>query len=443
MRKYILPVLVAISALSLAGAAAFFSVTGLSKLFGGAETEVAIMASALELAKLVTASFLHRYWKVIKWQMKTYLCIGVITVMIITSAGIYGFLSDAYSTTANKLQNIDAQVQMVEQKKTIINSDITRLQESKELKSERVKTLTSLRSQQETRLDSLYNRKQIAAAKRVEQQIDQANKDIVAANIEMDTLNNQIQRKYNDINNLDLEILDLKNNDVTGEVGPLKYISKLTGKDMDSVVNFFILLLIFVFDPLAVSLVIATNISIKKEFGDKELELNHQKEEQTNTDNIEPNVKAEYKNEPINTLEFDVKQEDIESKKRTEEVIQYVANESGEFKPVDNSSDIAKEKIKKDILDQIKSQGIERNASYLNFLDVLFKKGTIGSGSILLPYNKFLEEIQAPGFKYTDKEVQDFLTICNLFKITDMTGPDKKIAKDYAVAKDIISLLSK
>ena len=138
------------------------------------------------------------------------------------------------------------------------------------MKIDRVKSLISLRRNQETRLDSLYNRRQNTTAKRVEQQIDQANKDITVANIEIDTLNNQIQRKASETSSMDLEILNLKNSDVNGEVGPLKYIAKLTGKDMDSVVNFFILMLIFVFDPLAVSLVIATNMAIERELGKKE-----------------------------------------------------------------------------------------------------------------------------------------------------------------------------
>ena len=197
MKKYIFPLLVALSALSLAGAAAFFSVTGLSKLFGGAKTEVIIMASALEFAKLITASFLHRYWKTLKWQMKTYLTVGVITVMIITSAGIYGFLSNAYSTTSGKLQNIDAQIEVVHQKKDIINSEISRLQENKKMKSDRVSSLIKLRSNQESRLDSLYSKKYTSSAKRVEQQIEQANKDIASTSIEIDTLNNQIIILYN------------------------------------------------------------------------------------------------------------------------------------------------------------------------------------------------------------------------------------------------------
>jgi hypothetical protein len=484
MRKYIFPILIAISALALAGAAAFFSVTGLSKLFGGAKTEVIIMASALEFAKLVVASFLHRYWKDLKLAMKTYLTIGVIIVMIITSLGIYGFLSSAYSTTSGKLQNIDSQIQMVDQNKTIITSEIHRLEESKSLKSDRVKSLVNLRSNQETRLDSLYNRKQISVAKRVESQIDQANKDITVANVEIDTLNNQIQRKYGEVTALDMEVLDLKNNDTNSEVGPLKYIAKLTGRDMDSVVNFFILLLIFVFDPLAVMLVVATNFSIEKEFG-----------EGRNKDKKEPEPKVEPENiieeavveEPIEEIKVDepVVEEHVEDiipideiisdEKPAEdlvsideispeeenpvldlknEVVSYIADEKGEFKPEPIEEKPMEEKIENHspqeleainvILEQIKAQDIGHNASYLNFLEVLFQKGKASVGDILPSYPVFLEEMNLSGYKYTEKELTDFLLICNLFKITDMSqGKERRIAKDYQISKSIISLLSK
>ena len=482
MKKYIFPILIALSALALAGAAAFFSVTGLSKLFGGAKMEVIVMASALEFAKLVTASFLHRYWNVLKWQMKTYLTIGVMTVMIITSAGIYGFLSNAYSVTSGKLDNVDAQVTMVEQKKQILNSEITRIQENKTLKSDRVKSLITLRSKQEARIDSLYNRKQIVSAKRVEQQVEQANQEIITTNIEVDSLNNQTQRKYGEISAMELEILNLKNNDINSEVGPLRYISKLTGKDMDSVVNFFIMMLIFVFDPLAVSLVIATNISIEREFkkkeGSKEPESEPVKEsiiesekkiepitEQIVVEEVKPEfeqiaepivVEEEIKKEPefeliaeenaveetkseISAIEF---KEELEAQEKTNQVISYVADESGEFKPAikEEASEVV---IDEKIMEQIRFQGIENNASYLRFLEVLYKGGLLKTGDNLPTWNIFLEQISAAGIQCTEKEVKNFLIICNLNKITDMSGAEKKIDKEYAVAKQIISLLSK
>ena len=90
------PYLVGLAALLVAGSAAFYSVFGLSKLFSGAALAVVIMAGSLEFAKLVTASFLYRYWDEINKIMKTYLIVGVVTLVVITSAGIFGFLSNAY-----------------------------------------------------------------------------------------------------------------------------------------------------------------------------------------------------------------------------------------------------------------------------------------------------------------------------------------------------------
>lgn len=439
MKKYIFPILIALSALSLAGAAAFFSVTGLSKLFGGAKTEVIIMASALEFAKLVTASFLHRYWKDLKWQMKTYLTIGVITVMIITSLGIYGFLSNAYSVTSNKLQNVDSQVELVDKKKTIITSEINRLEENKKLKSNRVQSLVDLRTKQESRIDSLYNRRQTAAAKRVEAQVEQSSKDITTTTVEIDTLTAQIQRKYSEISTLDIEVIDLKNNDINSEVGPLRYIAKLTGKDMDSVVNFFILLLIFVFDPLAVSLVIATNLSIEKEF------------KKASENKKEPELIKEP--EPIKEIEKnieEVKEEIVVDTDNKEEVMKYIADDSGEFVRVkEEVKEQAKEEVKVEIpklfLDQLKAQDIEKNASYISFLEVLFDGGRLQVGDDLISYQRFLEELTKAGIPYKEKEVLDFLTICNLFKITHMskeTSQRRYLAKSYSDSKIIISLLS-
>ena len=109
--------LMVFSTLSLAGTAAYYSVFGLSSLFAGARFEVIIMASALELAKLIVASYLHNHWKKLGWMLKTYLTLGVGILMIITSAGIYGFLTSAYQTTADQLTIVDKQVAVVEMKR--------------------------------------------------------------------------------------------------------------------------------------------------------------------------------------------------------------------------------------------------------------------------------------------------------------------------------------
>ena len=102
IKKGMFPFLIAFSALSVSASAAFYSVSGLSKLFAGASTQVIIMAGSLEFAKLVVASLLYQYWNTINSFLRTYLSIAVFILMVITSGGIYGFLSGAYQETATK-----------------------------------------------------------------------------------------------------------------------------------------------------------------------------------------------------------------------------------------------------------------------------------------------------------------------------------------------------
>lgn len=445
IKQYFFPFLVALSAFSLAGAAAFFSVTGLSKLFGGAQEAVIIMASSLEFSKLVTASFLHKYWKTIDWKLKTYLTIGTVTIMFITSAGIYGFLSSAYSETSNKLDNIDGQIALVEQKKKIFQDDITRLESNQKLKQDRVQSLITLRSQQEARVDSLYNRGRANIARRVEDQINQSNTEITRVTSETDDLGQKIQAKNDEIAKLDTQILELKNNDVAGEVGPLKYIAKLTGYSMDSVVNFFILLLIFVFDPMAVCLVIATNITLER-VGLKSLaDIVPKKKENEIIEEVASEEKEDDEVKLVeDTTENDVAQEeiveDIEEESKDEK-IEYKSNEEGEFVQQTPGGNISSEEAVQ-ILSDIKNQGIQANEKYQIFLDALYMNGELVIGDILPPYSRFVEELDLKGIEHEEKEVLDFLTICNLLKITDMNGSDRRIAKDYNVAKGIFKVLS-
>ena len=466
IKEYFFPFLVALSAFSLAGAAAFFSVTGLSKLFGGAQGAVIIMASSLEFSKLVTASFLHKYWKTIDWKLKTYLTIGTVTIMFITSAGIYGFLSSAYSETSNKLDNIDGQIALVEQKKKIVQDDIDRLETNQKLKQDRVQSLINLRTQQEARVDSLYNRGRANIAKRVEEQINQSNSEITRVTSETDGIGQKIQAKNDEMANFDTEILELKNNDIAGEVGPLKYIAKLTGYSMDSVVNFFILLLIFVFDPMAVCLVIATNITLeraglksladivpkKKEEEDaeevEELTVEDEKEEGLE-DNLDSNIEffmPHQYNAEIKPIEVEVEQQpvveiEVDKEEVVEEKIEYKSNEQGEFIQQDKGESISSDEAIQ-ILNDIKLQGIQTNEKYQVFLDSLYMNGSLKIDDTLPPYSPFIEELNSRGIQHEDQEVLDFLTICNLLKITDMNGSDRRVAKDYNVATGIFKVLS-
>lgn len=258
-RNWFFIILLTISSLSLAGTAAYFSIFGLSKLFFGAGIGIIILASVLEFSKLVAVSYVYRYWKVINKWLRGYYVGGVLFIMLLTSLGIYGFLTSAYQNTANRVEVRDSQVQISENKKTLFVAQLERINTSIENDNNRIKDLSSVRRQQETRLDTLYQRYQITNAKRTEEYISGADEQI-------NVLNKNITEKMKEANSVndsiayyDQKILELKASDVSSEVGPLKYLSDLTGIPMNKVVNILVLLIIFVFDPMAITLLIGVN----------------------------------------------------------------------------------------------------------------------------------------------------------------------------------------
>ena len=131
IQERIFPFLIAVSALSVSASAAFYSISGLSKLFAGAAFAVIVMTSSLEIAKLVIASLLYQYRKSLPIFLKLYLSVACIILILITSMGIYGFLSSAYQETANKAGTIDAQVALVETKRDNIREQLTIYNEEK------------------------------------------------------------------------------------------------------------------------------------------------------------------------------------------------------------------------------------------------------------------------------------------------------------------------
>lgn len=244
-------------ALSVAGCAAYFSVWGLSQLFAGASTAVIIMASVLEIGKVVTTTALHTYWKSLAKGLKIYLTISVGVLMLITSAGIYGFLSNAYQSTANKLELHEGEISVLEAKKAVFEKSINDNQKIIETKTKRVDQLTNLRTTQETRLDNSTNRR---SQRNARADIESANVEIQKLNSEIDGINTKNIVLSDSVNAYNVKIIEVKSgSEIAGEVGPLKYISELTNTPMAKVVNYMILLLIFVFDPLAIALVLVTN----------------------------------------------------------------------------------------------------------------------------------------------------------------------------------------
>jgi hypothetical protein len=249
--------LVALSAFLVAGCAAFFSVFGLSQLFAGASLAVIIMASSLEIAKIISVSFLQRYWTRISKTLRTYLSIGVFVLVCITSAGIYGFLSNAYQKTATQYEIGENELSALSAKKTLFQKNIDDNKAVLDAKSKRLDQLSSLRTSQEARLNQAASN---AERNRVRQDINIASTEIQKLNGEIDVLNGGVKPFIDSVNFYENKMIESKTKNAgASEVGPLKYIATLVGQPMDKVVNWFILLLIFVFDPLAMALVIATN----------------------------------------------------------------------------------------------------------------------------------------------------------------------------------------
>lgn len=310
-------------ALAVAGCAAYFSVWGLSQLFAGASTAVIIMASVLELGKIVTTTALHTYWNKLAKALRVYLAISVVILMIITSAGIYGFLSNAYQSTANKLEIHEGELGVLEAKKGTFEKSVADNQKLIDTKTKRLDQLSNLRSNQEARMDNSASNR---ARNSVRSDIKSADSEIQKLNTEIDALNAKNIVLADSINAYNVKAIELKSgSQVAAEVGPLKYIAQLTGIPMASVVNYLILLLIFVFDPLAVALVLITNrvFELEREKPEEPIvdktkevledivqELNNEEEKNVEVENVEvhdePNIdKNEYVSPGVPIREFD------------------------------------------------------------------------------------------------------------------------------------------
>ena len=252
MKKYLLPLIIALSALSVSVSAAFYSVTGLSMLFAGASLAVLIMASSLEVAKLVIASLLYQYWEKLNKILRTYLTIAACILVLITSAGIYGFLSSAYQETATQSEIVDKQIAALESKKKLYeDSRDNILQEKQSLATLRGTLSKGSTTQYTDKNGNLVVRTNNAAIRNIE-----------SASKSDEKLSGKIDVVNDSIFSLENQILEVKvNSEATSELGPLKYLSKLTGQPMDKIINWFLLVIIFVFDPLAISLVIAANFA--------------------------------------------------------------------------------------------------------------------------------------------------------------------------------------
>ena len=249
--------LVGLSAIIVAGCAAYFSVTGLGVLFAGASLSVMVMAGALEFAKLVAATYLKQQWDIIKGFNKWYLAISVAILMLITSAGIFGYLSNAFQQQNLELQKVERDISVYQSQITKNDTEITRY-------TNQLNNQQNIRNSQESNLSKQIDKDK--STSRVTQMIKTADKEITAVSKRIDELTIQ--------NNVALDSINsIKNNNIQleREVGGFRFVAEAFDVPLNDVVKFFILIIVLVFDPLAIALIIAFNGLIMKRKEDDDL----------------------------------------------------------------------------------------------------------------------------------------------------------------------------
>ena len=243
--------LVGLSAILIAGCAAFFSVTGLGVLFAGASTSVMVMAGSLEFAKLVAATYLKQTWDDIKGFNKWYLTIAVATLMLITSAGIFGYLSNAFQQQNLALQQVDREIAVYQTK---IDQNTTQI-------NQLTTQLNNLSQTQNTILDKGK------VNSRLLRSVDAKDKQAAVLNKKISQLQDSSAAANATINTIKTSNLNLEK-----EVGGFRFVAEAFNVPLNTVVKFFIFIIVIVFDPLAVALIIAFNGLLMKK---KEDEVNH------------------------------------------------------------------------------------------------------------------------------------------------------------------------
>jgi hypothetical protein len=273
IKQGVFPLLIGLSALSVSASAAFYSVSGLSKLFAGASFEVIVMAGSLEFAKLVTASLLYQYWDTINKALRTYLSVATVVLVLITSMGIYGFLSAAYQETYSKLSLVENQKGFIQKKIDFYQNDVTRYDKEIERISDNISTLSNAKA-------TTIQIQDASVSGGVRTTVSTAELRMAQNRISVEEKNRKLTQEKrivasDSLQKFQLQVLELDNNtEIAGELGPLQYLSSLTGYPMDKIINVLLLIIIFVFDPLAISLVVAANFAFDKAYPKKKYKEN-------------------------------------------------------------------------------------------------------------------------------------------------------------------------
>jgi len=310
MKAKIFPLLLFCVSVFIAGTAAFFSVKGIGLLFAGSFLPVVIMASSLEIGKLFAVSFLYRRWYQLPVLFKTYLTIAVVMLVGITSLGIFGFLSDAYQDTKNKITFFESKITSIESQNISINTQIKQAQTEQTTSKQQNNNTTDrykkiyddFVSQQSTTKQQLTDR--LAG---LDSELEQARnkpgglfsnkkKDIEQLEIKQQPIREQINKQLQEIDSsikveydkfidkvdslstnqtddkvdvtelykqLEInngDILDLQNEIHNTDIGSFRFIADAFGVTVDSAVKWFTIIIVIVFDPLAMILMIGYNM---------------------------------------------------------------------------------------------------------------------------------------------------------------------------------------
>jgi len=459
---YFFPIVVLSIALGLGIAAGYVSVSGMAKTFPGAGITMIILMSLIEAGKFVATTWIHRqtaeesvkgfFNKLKQKSLSIVMSIMVVVVMAITSFGIYGFLSHGYMATANQLSKSNKEIELLDKKIESKNESITNFEGAKETSTVRITTLNEQRGALEVRLDSLYARRWWSSVNATRKQIDESNAEIIRLTKSVSKSDSTIQVIRDEITKLEVEKIEVSNGSAVGEVGPLLYLSNVTGINMDLIVNYLIMVIMLVFDPFAIVLLLAANRSfdrikarIEIEAFNDTIEPNPLSDEIENLEEVElfPNEnkvdldmngenKVEPEPEEIGNVVYSGLGEDGDVKEKVKEFFEKKEERNKEFTEKLNE---LKSGSEKEVIDFSN----DKESIYLNFLEFVFNKGELSAGDQIPSFQELKTKLQEAKVDYSEKDLQDFFLICNLLKIIKTDKNKRTVLKDYSVAKALVS----
>lgn len=253
-KNTLFPLILISSALALSACAGYYSVYGIANLFSGAVIQISMMMGLLEISKLVCSSYLFRYWNTCKVFLKTYMAIAVIVLMLITSSGIFGYLSAAYQKSEIQNKILTQKIELIDGQKSTYNNQI-------EQYKKRIDFNTQLRESQEKRLNEALKNDTITKNVVQLQEVQSQSSELIAkTDKDIADLTKNIQTTLDSVKSLDKDMFDLKIESYKQkDILTFQFVAEIFGTTINKVVKWLIIMLIFVFDPLAICMLLAYN----------------------------------------------------------------------------------------------------------------------------------------------------------------------------------------